>query len=116
MRNDRLREVVSGQPNTRHLMWVLAWIFLSSAASGQKFALSDGDTVVFYGDSITAQRLYTRFAEEFVLTRYPNLEVHFVNAGVPGDSSYGGYAGVMKERVQRDVAPFHPTMITAAAA
>jgi lysophospholipase L1-like esterase len=35
-----------------------------------------------------------------------------VNAGVPGDSVTGGYAGAMAERVQRDVAPFHPAMIT----
>ena len=81
-------------------------------ALAQQFALKDGDTVVFYGDSITAQRLYTRDVEDFVLTRYPTLHVHFVNAGVPGDSVNGGYAGTMAERVERDVAPFHPTMIT----
>jgi lysophospholipase L1-like esterase len=82
------------------------------AAPGQPFALRDGDTVVFYGDSITAQRLYTRFVEDFVLTRYPSLNVRFVNAGVPGDTVAGGYAGTMTERVKRDVTPFHPTMIT----
>jgi lysophospholipase L1-like esterase len=76
------------------------------------FALHDGETVVFYGDSITAQRLYTRYVEEFVLTRYPKLHVGFVNAGVPGDKVDGGYAGMMAERVKRDVAPFHPGMIT----
>jgi lysophospholipase L1-like esterase len=86
-----------------------AW---AAAAHSQQFALKDGDTVVFYGDSITAQRLYTRDVEEFVLTRYPALHIHFVNAGVPGDSVTGGYAGAMAERVQRDVAPFHPAMIT----
>ena len=80
--------------------------------SGQQFSLRDNTTVIFYGDSITAQRLYTRFAEEFVLTRYPSLHVHFVNAGVPGDTTYGGYAGAMADRVKREVAPFHPAMIT----
>jgi len=78
----------------------------------QQFALKDDSTVVFYGDSITAQRLYTRFVEEFVLTRYPTIHVRFVNAGVPGDTTYGGYAGAMAERVKRDVAPVHPSMIT----
>jgi lysophospholipase L1-like esterase len=90
----------------------LAGGVLSGAAYGQQFALKNNDTVVFYGDSITAQRLYTRFVEEFVLTRYPGLHVRFVNAGVPGDTTYGGYAGAMVERVQRDVTPFHPTMVT----
>ena len=78
----------------------------------QQFALKDGDTVVFYGDSITAQRLYTKDVEEFLLTRYPTLHLRFLNAGVPGDSVNGGYAGTMQERIQRDVAPFHPAMIT----
>jgi lysophospholipase L1-like esterase len=78
----------------------------------QTFALRDGDTVVFYGDSITAQHLYTRYAEEFVLTRYPKLHVRFLNAGVPGDTTYGGYAGTTAERIQKDVVPFKPTMIT----
>lgn len=91
---------------------VLALVASGTAAQGQQFALKDGDTVVFYGDSITAQRLYTRYVEEFVLTRYPSLHIHFVNAGVPGDTVQGGYTGTMAERVQRDVAPFQPAVIT----
>jgi lysophospholipase L1-like esterase len=78
----------------------------------RNLAIKDGDTVVFYGDSITALHLYTRFVEEFALTRYPTLRVRFVNAGVPGDAAYGGYAGAMQQRVQRDVTAFHPAMIT----
>lgn len=81
-------------------------------AGGQNFALHSGDTAVFYGDSITAQRYYTRYAEEFILTRYPGLHVRFFNAGVPGDTSYGGYAGTMADRVQHDVSLLHPTMVT----
>lgn len=100
----------------RWIQWAgcgaLALASSATAACAQQFALKDGDTVVFYGDSITAQRFYTRETEEFVLTRYPKLDIHFVNAGVPGDRVNGGYAGTMVERVQRDVAPFHPNMIT----
>jgi lysophospholipase L1-like esterase len=90
----------------------LALATFSTAAHSQQFALRDGETVVFYGDSITAQRLYSRLVEEFVLTRYPAMHVRFINAGVPGDTAYGGYAGKMAERVKRDVAPFQPAMIT----
>jgi lysophospholipase L1-like esterase len=82
------------------------------SSAGQAFALTNGETVVFYGDSITAQRLYTKDVEEFVLTRYPRLHVRFVNAGVPGDTAAGGYAGTVAERVARDVAPYAPGMIT----
>jgi lysophospholipase L1-like esterase len=98
--------------------WAAAvWASSALAASAaripaQTFALKDGETVVFYGDSITAQRLYTKDVEEFVLTRYPALDLHFVNAGVPGDTTQGGYAGTMAERVARDVKPYAPTMIT----
>jgi lysophospholipase L1-like esterase len=92
--------------------FALALGLLAPAVRGERFALHDGDTVVFYGDSITAQRLYTRFVEDFVLTRYPALNIRFVNAGVPGDTVQGGYAGKMADRVERDVAPFHPAMIT----
>jgi lysophospholipase L1-like esterase len=91
---------------------ILALASITTTAHGQQFALKDGDTVVFYGDSITAQRLYTRDVEDFVLTRYPALHIRFVNAGVPGDTVNGGYAGTMAERVLRDVAPFKPTVIT----
>jgi lysophospholipase L1-like esterase len=91
---------------------VIALAIGATAVYGQQLALKDGDTVVFYGDSITAQRLYTRDVEDFLLTRYPALHIRFVNAGVGGDTVNGGYAGTMAERVARDVAPFHPTMIT----
>lgn len=76
------------------------------------FALKSGDRVVFYGDSITAQRLYTRFVEDFVVSRYPQMHIDFYNAGVGGDTVEGGYAGNMQTRVARDIAPWHPTMIT----
>ncbi len=76
------------------------------------FALQDGDRVVFYGDSITAQRLYTNQVEDFVLTRYPSLNVTFFNAGVSGDMVTGGRAGKMKTRVDRDLLPDRPTVVT----
>jgi lysophospholipase L1-like esterase len=81
-------------------------------AGGMPFALRNGDRVVFYGDSITAQRLYTRFAEDFVVSRYPEMRIAFLNAGVSGDTVAGGHAGDMETRVDRDVAPLHPTVIT----
>jgi lysophospholipase L1-like esterase len=83
----------------------------TTTVCAQSFVLKDGDTVVFYGDSITAQRLYTKAVEEFVLTRYPRMHIRFVNAGVPGDITTGGYAGSMAERVARNVAPWEPRMV-----
>jgi lysophospholipase L1-like esterase len=87
-------------------------ILVATFASAQEFYLHDGDRVTFYGDSITAQRLYTQDIEAFVDTRYPMLNVSFHNAGVPGDRVSGGYAGDAATRVARDVAPFKPTVLT----
>jgi lysophospholipase L1-like esterase len=84
----------------------------AAIASAQDFYLHDSDRVTFYGDSITAQRLYTEDIESFVDTRYPALNVTFHNAGVPGDRVTGGYAGDAATRVARDVAPFRPTVLT----
>jgi lysophospholipase L1-like esterase len=79
---------------------------------GQEPALHDGDRVVFYGDSITAQRLYTRFVEDFFLTRYPQMHLAFWNAGIPGDTVYGGYCGDVPARLKRDLIPHKPTAVT----
>ena len=89
-------------------------LLLSMALRAQTapFALHDGDRVVFYGDSITAQRRYTRFAEDAIVSRYPQMRIEFYNAGVSGDTAEGGHAGDMETRVKRDVLPLHPTVVT----
>jgi lysophospholipase L1-like esterase len=50
--------------------------------------------------------------EDFVLTRYPQMHVTFWNAGIPGDTVYGGYTGDLPARLERDVFPHQPTVIT----
>jgi len=99
----------------RERWWIGVLVLLTISATGsggQEFALHEGDRVVFYGDSITAQRLYTRFVEDFVLTRYPQMHISFSNAGVPGDTVYGGYTGDVPTRLARDVLPHQPTVVT----
>jgi lysophospholipase L1-like esterase len=76
------------------------------------FHLRSGDRVVFYGDSITDQRLYTSFVETFVLTRFPHLDVRFVDSGWGGDRVTGGQGGRVDVRLQRDVIAHHPTVVT----
>jgi lysophospholipase L1-like esterase len=82
------------------------------SAPAQQMFLHDGDRVAFYGDSITAQRYYTRFMEDFILTRYPQMHVAFFNAGVPGDRISGGYTGDVTLRLNRDLFPLQPTVVT----
>lgn len=73
------------------------------------FALKDGDTVVFLGDSITAARGYPKIVEHYTLMRFPERHVRFVNAGQGGDTAHGSL-----ERLERDVFAEHPTVLTVA--
>ena len=81
-------------------------------AAAQNFSLKDGDTVVFYGDSITDQRLYTTFTETYVLTRFPTMHVTFVHSGWGGDRVSGGGGGPVDLRLRRDVIAYRPTVMT----
>lgn len=78
------------------LRMILAALLFSIVAPGgsPEFQVHDGDTVVFYGDSITNQRLYTVFREAFVLTRFPHIHVTFVHSGSSGDRVSGGATGL----------------------
>jgi len=85
---------------------------LCGTAFGQSFYLKPGDRVVFYGDSITDQRLYTTFTETYVLTRFPRLDVSFVHSGWGGDRVTGGGGGPIDVRLKRDVFAYKPTVLT----
>ncbi len=76
------------------------------------FYLKDGDTVVFYGDSITNQRLYTVFIETFAATRFPTRRIRFVHSGWPGDQVGGGTGGSADSRLDRDVIAYNPSVVT----
>ena len=70
------------------------------------FAIQDGQTVVFIGDSITdcGRRLeayplgegYVRFAVDLIAARYPERKINFINSGISGDVCTG-----LRERWQR---------------
>ncbi|MGA3188650.1 MAG: SGNH/GDSL hydrolase family protein [Bryobacteraceae bacterium] len=82
------------------------------AGAPAEFYVHDGDTVVFFGDSITNQRLYTVYTEAYVLTRFPQLHVTFVHSGWSGDRVSGGAMGPIDLRLDRDVFAHGPTVIT----
>jgi len=93
---------------------LFALLFLRQVPAGaaDSFALKPNDTVVFYGDSITDQRMYTMLTEFYVVTRYPNLNVNFVHSGWGGDRVTGGGGGNIDTRLARDVVAYHPTVMT----
>jgi lysophospholipase L1-like esterase len=100
--------------SNRWLRLFVLGLLLSSVSWGdtQRFHLHDGDTVVFFGDSITNQRLYTVFTETYVLTRFPQMRVNFVHSGWSGDRVTGGFGGRIDLRLDRDVFAYRPTVIT----
>ena len=69
------------------LVIVLRAAGLAAPARSASLDLQDGDTVVFLGDSITHQCLYTQYVEDFFHTRFPERRIHFHNAGVGGDKA-----------------------------
>ncbi len=69
--------------------------------------LADGDCVVFLGDSITHQCLYTQYVEDYYYTRFPHLRIKFHNAGVGGARARDAL-----DRFDRDVAAYKPKYVT----
>ena len=91
---------------------VLAVALAASGAWGAGTATSttspfrDGETVVFWGDSITQQAKWIRFVTDFYHTRYPDRKIAYRNAGIAGNSFGGGI-----REIPRDVAPWRPTTV-----
>jgi lysophospholipase L1-like esterase len=96
------------------MLRILCLLALSASAlfAQGSFFLKHGDAVVFYGDSITDQRLYTTFVETYAITRFPNLDLKFVHSGWGGDRVTGGGGGPIDLRLTRDVYAYKPTVMT----
>lgn len=91
---------------------ILASVLVAATARAEEPLLRENDRVVFYGDSITAQRLYTTFVETAVATRLPSRSVRFVHSGWGGDTVRGGGGGPIEKRLARDVTAYKPTVVT----
>jgi hypothetical protein len=81
---------------------IVLFLFIGALAAQSKFYLKPGDRVVFYGDSITDQRLYTTFVESYAVTRFPGMNVNFVHSGWGGDRVSGGGGGLIHTRLNRE--------------
>ncbi len=77
------------------------------------FFFHDGDNpVVFLGDSITEQKMYTTLIETFVLSRYPEWKITFRNAGWSGDTAGLSRRGDFETGLDRDVLGLKPAAVT----
>ena len=80
------------------LTLVAPMLGVGAQATRQDFALKDGDTVVFFGDSNTEWGNYPRDIENYTLLRFPDRRIRFINAGLDGDMASKAYF-----RLDRDV-------------
>jgi lysophospholipase L1-like esterase len=116
------------------LCFILLWIWCAAAATiAGEFQIHNGDRVVFLGDSITEQRLYTTYIEGYALTRFPTWKLSFRNVGWGGDTSWlrqrahpdekqlfaadeNTLSAMVKDAVgkglNRDVLPLRPMFVT----
>src|SRR5690242_10481453 len=100
--------------NVENARWqvgvVLVVLVLVAPGRGRAdYALRDGDTVVFLGDSITAARTYGKIVENYTLLRFPGRKVRFINSGRGGDTAAGGL-----RRLDRDVFAHGATVLVVA--
>jgi lysophospholipase L1-like esterase len=73
-----------------------------------KLILKKGDFVVMMGDSITAQSLYTRMIEDYLVACRPDLDLRCMHLGFSGDVSWGmaSRIDVIYQRIKPTVATF----------
>jgi lysophospholipase L1-like esterase len=64
-----------------------------AAAEPGAFPFKPGDRVLFLGDSITEQYQYSTYIELYLTTRWPHGKMAFYNAGISGDTAWGGAGG-----------------------
>ena len=86
---------------------IMILLILAAASAFAKSFIQPNDKVVFLGDSITAQKLSTKYVENYYTAYHPEWKVSFVNAGVGGDRSSAAV-----NRVQKDVIDQNPTVVT----
>ncbi len=93
----------------KFLSSLLVFLATLTTLHAADFALRDGDTLAFLGDSITAARGYTKIVEHYTVMRFPERRVRFINAGQGGDTAHGSL-----QRLERDVFAQGATVLTVA--
>jgi lysophospholipase L1-like esterase len=79
----------------------------SKPEDGKDFFFKPNDRIVFLGDSITEQYQYSTYVELYLTTRMPKGNFTFINAGISGDTAWGG-----RNRFQSHVLAEKPTAVT----
>ncbi len=91
---------------------VFAIVFTSCLAAprcgiSQELMLKRGDRIAVVGDSITEQRLYSKFMELYLLACVPQLDLTMYQFGWSGERAPG-----FARRMENDFVPWQPTVVT----
>lgn len=96
----------------RHGRWLLALCALlfsaAAAPAAEPPALQSKDVVAICGDSITEQRLYSVFIEDYLLMCKPANDLRIMQFGWNGDTTWGFLGNKLANNVLR----FQPTLMT----
>lgn len=76
-------------------------------ADEAKPVLKEGQRVAVVGDSITEQKLYSKYIELYLTACMPQLKLRCVQFGWGGET-----AGGFKNRMDNDLAPYKPDVVT----
>jgi lysophospholipase L1-like esterase len=91
----------------RSLFACLLITLIAPLASAEPAGLRDGDRVAIVGDSITEQKLYSVFIEDYLLMCRPKQHLQTMQFGWGGETSWGFFA-----RMSDDLQPYKPTVAT----
>ncbi|MCM8532189.1 MAG: GDSL-type esterase/lipase family protein, partial [Lentisphaeraceae bacterium] len=83
------------------------FLFPFLLSSQEVFFPKKNDKIVFAGDSITHQCMYTQYIENFLYTRYHDLNLSTFNAGISGDKAIN-----LLDRFEEEVTFVNPKYVT----
>lgn len=87
--------------------FVLLFLAIISTAHAAEVGLKDGDNVAICGDSITEQKLYSIFIEDYLVMCQPAKDLRAAQFGWSGEAT-GGFA----KRMNNDVIWYKPAVAT----
>jgi len=85
----------------------LGWAVAARTAAAGELLLKKGDRVAIVGDSITEQKLYSKYMELYLLACVPQLELTTFQFGWGGERAPG-----FARRMENDFVPWKPTVVT----
>lgn len=97
----------------KHLSIIAGLLLVGLTSVTAEPLLHAGDKLVFLGDAITQQRIYTRYVMNCFAAQAPGVVVNFRNAGLTGDGECDRTPGGLR-RLARDVLSLQPTWVVVA--